>query len=981
MSDDTPSSTSARRRFLKTGIAAAGAAGVAGLGPLASSEAAAAVPGPSPLAGKPNILIIMIDEARYPPPYESNALREFRKTHLSTQQALRNSGIEFERHYAASVACAPSRGCFFTGHYPALHGVANTDGSAKSANDPDMFWLEPNTVPTIGNYFRTAGYRTLYKGKWHVSEADLKVPGTHQSLNSYDENGNRDAAKEELYLAAGRLERYGFTGWIGPEPHGTDPMNSASSARGKKGRDEAISSQTVELLAELNANPDETPWLMVCSLLNPHDIATYGQFTRLGSGEQGAWDYSVDDEVPEELFDERFLLSRADTLRRKPKCQKSYAQTYRKAFQPTFAGRDYSRLYYQLHKDVDEQMGKVYAQLQNTRFFENTIVVFTSDHGDLLGAHGGLHQKWYTAYEEALHIPLIISHPLWHKNAVSTDMLTSHVDILPTLLGLAGLDRESLRQQMQGAFTDARPLVGKDISAAIRGQAAPGDLDAPIYFMTDDDPSRGLNQQNLIGLSYAAVTQPNHIETVIARLGGSLWKYSRYFDNPQYWSSPGIPGERGVQDVVNLELGNKNDPGVYPVAFRKQVKLAPEPEEFELYNLAQDPMELVNLAGSEALAGVEAQLKTLLAQQSAAKRLGPISGAVPGQSVSEAPIVTPTPIQNIQIPSGTRLENVVIGPGTSFGEGVVLGPDVRFTADALIPAGLVLTSALHKLPWTGANYLEAVDLGGDVVVAGKDGSTQSLLRAIQLLDAHEPAGNEVWQDPTTGELTILTPDSLSVLLPVAVSQAEVGQQPGIYVSEDGDILFITRSRRAILAHPLVADIPSLVASAMDKELLVEFDEQANILMFPMHGDHYYVGRPFSAIAAPAGAEEGLLTRPLQDFPNVVEYSLIFREGEDKLMQQALVPRPADWPGLKALLLATPAMEEVRIDAEGVISVTAAGTLLRGRVSHRVDQGRAPSVAGHIALQATHDLNGDGVADYVVTYPNGDVQTLYLYPQR
>lgn len=128
MPNDTPSSSN-RRRFLKTGIAAAG---VAGLGPLAISEAAAAVSEPSALAGKPNILIIMIDEARYPPPYESKALAQFRKTYLSTEEALRQNGMEFQRHYAASVACAPSRGCFFTGHYPSRHGLANTDGSAKA---------------------------------------------------------------------------------------------------------------------------------------------------------------------------------------------------------------------------------------------------------------------------------------------------------------------------------------------------------------------------------------------------------------------------------------------------------------------------------------------------------------------------------------------------------------------------------------------------------------------------------------------------------------------------------------------------------------------------------------------------------------------------------------------------------------------------------------------------------------------------------
>lgn len=628
MSDDTLSAD--RRQFLKAGVAAAS---LAGLSRLAAGEAQAATNGTAQsLAGKPNILVIMVDEQRYPTVYESAELAAFRGAYLKTQEALRQTGIEFHRHYTASVACVPSRTCFYTGHYPSLHGVANTDGTAKSADDPDMFWLTPNGIPTLGNYFQTAGYRTYYKGKWHISHADLTVPGTRQTLASYDADGNRDPQKEALYLAAKRLENFGFTGWIGPEPHGTDPMNSASSAAGKKGRDEAIAGQTIDLLDQLEADSDTTPWLVVCSLLNPHDIATYGFFTRLAAAAQGTWDFSAGDNVPQQVFDAKFPLTRTDKLKNKPRCQASYRKAYRKVFQPTRATSDYYRLYYQLHQDVDEQIARVYDRLKSSRFFQNTIVLFTSDHGDLLGSHGGLHQKWYTAYEEALHVPLIVSYPALYPQPASTDILTSHVDILPTLLGLAGLDAESLRQQMQNDFTDARPLVGKDVSAAILGKATPDSLDAPVYFMTDDDPSRGLNQQNLIGLSYTAVKQPSHIETVIARLSGGLWKYSRYFDNPQYWSAPGTPGQRGIQDETVQEIGNKDDPGVYQVAFKKRVKVTPAPEEFELYNLSADPMELVNLAGETAVASIEAQLKTLLAQQCAAKRLTPVSGTVPGQA-------------------------------------------------------------------------------------------------------------------------------------------------------------------------------------------------------------------------------------------------------------------------------------------------------------------------------------------------------------
>lgn len=78
---------------------------------------------------------------------------------------MRRHGIEFVNHNAASTACAPSRTSIYTGQYPSLHGVAQTPGIGKSSFDQNMFWLEPNTVPTMGSWFRKAGYQTIYRGK------------------------------------------------------------------------------------------------------------------------------------------------------------------------------------------------------------------------------------------------------------------------------------------------------------------------------------------------------------------------------------------------------------------------------------------------------------------------------------------------------------------------------------------------------------------------------------------------------------------------------------------------------------------------------------------------------------------------------------------------------------------------------------------------------------------------------------------------
>ena len=624
-----------RRSFLKTSLlSAAGAAGVL------SSRANAQEFTKNFVFGKnastlnqPNILILMVDEQRYPTVYESFRLQNFRRQFLSTQEALRSTGMEFHRHYTASTACAPSRTSVYTGHYPSLHGVTNTDGAAKSANDDDIFWLDPHTVPTLGDYFRAAGYRTFWKGKWHIAHADIEIPGSNQSLASYDSNGNRDLAKEQLYMNAGRLEDYGFSGWIGPEPHGTAPLNSGSSAgSGKKSRDQAFADQTIELLQQLNNNPSNQPWLTVASFVNPHDIAMYGFVSRLGEL-AGLYDFSVNMRVPHDLFDQlMFAQTKNENLLSKPSCQKSYRDSYSEFFQPTQMTPGFFRLYYQLHWNVDIQLGRVYQALRQTRFFENTIVVFTSDHGELLGAHGGMHQKWYQTYDEALRIPLIFSNPVLFPQPQSQEIATSHIDMLPTLLGLAGLDADALRTNLSTSHTEARPLVGRNLAPLILGQATPAQTDAPVFFMTDDDPSRGDDQQNFVGIAYDSVKQPNHIESVVTRINGQLWKYTRYFDNPQFWSSPGTPGSPNVKDVVLKPVPPQPEPpGEIIVAYKKRTKYQPEPQEFEMYNLSQDPLELDNLAGRPAHAATEAALRNVLSQQCAQKRLTPSSGTIPGQ--------------------------------------------------------------------------------------------------------------------------------------------------------------------------------------------------------------------------------------------------------------------------------------------------------------------------------------------------------------
>ncbi len=589
--------------------------------------------------GRPNFLFIMVDEERYPPVYETPEIRDWRTTNLPAQELLRSHCVEFKRHYTGSTACCPSRATIFTGQYPSLHGVTQTDGVAKGPFDADMFWLDPDTVPTMGDYFQAAGYRTYYRGKWHISDADILIPGTHNSLPSYNPtDGVPDPHTAQIYLNSNRIAGYGFNGWIGPEPHGGNPRNSGSSARfGLSGRDVVFADEVVELIQALTfeaSEAEQAPWLIVASFVNPHDIAIYGALSKIIP----TFKFEVDDTVPPvpppPTFREPFAT--------RPRCQLSYRLTFGEAFQPLVETTFYRQLYYQLQKNVDRQIMRVLDSLYRSPFLQNTIVIFTSDHGELLGAHGGLVQKWYCAYEEVVHVPLIFHHPVLFQGYRPEEMLTSHVDLLLTMLGLAGIKEPGILDVLSLDHTEARPLVGRDLSPLILGKGEPDRAGEPIYFMTDDDITRGLDQHNFLGWDYNSVIQPNHVETVVASFpaaeGGrrqEIWKYSRYFDNPQFWTDP------GQKDNVLRQVGKRTRiwGGIKGEICATTEKTEPVPEEYELYNVTADPCETTNLAdpryATPESRAMQQRLSVLLRQQCLQKRLAPGSGAVPGMPTCE----------------------------------------------------------------------------------------------------------------------------------------------------------------------------------------------------------------------------------------------------------------------------------------------------------------------------------------------------------
>ena len=136
--------------------------------------------------------------------------------------------------------------------------------------------------------------------------------------------------------------------------------------------------------------------------------------------------------------------------------------------------------------------------------------------------------------------------------------------------------------------------------------------------------------ENAQGITKPPVVDPKSIETVIARLSdGSLWKYSRYFDNKQYWTSPSEP----AKDVFLKQTQATPAPEYNgPIASEMVVKGTAAADEYELYDLTSDPTELLNRYGITGFESQQQQMAEFLAQQRAQKRLTPISGLVPGQT-------------------------------------------------------------------------------------------------------------------------------------------------------------------------------------------------------------------------------------------------------------------------------------------------------------------------------------------------------------
>jgi arylsulfatase A-like enzyme len=415
-----------RRDFIK----GAGASVLATATGLRGSSAAAA---PDRKGGPYNILMIVTDQQRHMSPED---LPEGYR--LPGQEKLAARGVVFENHQIASCVCTPSRAVIYTGQH-----IQNN----RMFDNTNFPWANDlsTEIPTIGDMLRSQGYYTAYKGKWHLTEKFETVNELHMPKR----------------LLVDEMEEYGFSDYFGIG-------DIIGHTEGGYLHDGVIASMTKSWLRGQGQRlgAEKRPWFMAVNLVNPHDVMYYNTDLPGEPARQAATALMrLNREPNNDQFSRQWELKLPESRNQpvvgpdRPAAHEAYA-TARGALVGRVPNEDdrWRRLnnyYLNCTQAADSHMLGILNELDDQGLADETIVIFTSDHGEMGGAHG-LSGKGATAYREQQNVPFIVSHPEY-PGGKRCRAVTSHVDIATTLMSFAG-----------GASVEQKNVPGSDITGLLR---------------------------------------------------------------------------------------------------------------------------------------------------------------------------------------------------------------------------------------------------------------------------------------------------------------------------------------------------------------------------------------------------------------------------------------------------------------------------------------------------------------------------------
>ena len=398
---------------------------------------------------KPNIILFMVDQLT------SFVLQTYGGSVCKTPNidALAARGTVFENAYCPYPLCAPSRFGMMAGRLPSRIGAFD-NGAEFTAS-----------TPTFAHYLRNAGYYTCIAGKMHFVGPD-QFHGFEERLTTEiypaDMSWTPDADFRDYNKDEERKYVFGAST--------TDTVRDAGPvARSMQiDYDEDVIHHAVRELYTRARSTDTRPFMMTVSLTQPHDpyVTT-----------KAYWDLYA----PEDIEDPRVPHIPVDA--RDPHSQSLYYHYAQDKVELTDEDyRNARRGYYGMISCIDDHLGRLMTALEESGFADDTVVLFASDHGDMIGERGMWFKK--TLFDPAIRIPIIVARP--GDSATRVYAPVSLLDIFPTLLELGGIAAEDIKTTYDGRSL-VPALDGTEPEGPILVEHIDGGTTAPRVCVRDGD--------------------------------------------------------------------------------------------------------------------------------------------------------------------------------------------------------------------------------------------------------------------------------------------------------------------------------------------------------------------------------------------------------------------------------------------------------------------------------------------------------------
>ncbi len=441
------------------------------------------------MPGKPNLLVFLTDDHGQ---WASSAYGN-RELHTPVMQWMADTGVRFDHAFCPNPVCSPARASFWNGQIPSRHGIHDWLGETRETTDHHGIAGQD----TLGTFLKAQGYSTGLVGKWHAGDSRHPMPGFDTWFTSL--LGTRAAFKSQQFIdGTDRIEAHGH-------------------------QEVFYTERAIRFLREQAESED--PFFLFVGYTNTHTPHNAEPAPLRHHYRNCAFS-----DIPREPHlalhgRPRFGIFNPDDPARRKELADYYASI----------------------ENIDQQMLRIITELENMGQLDNTVIIYTSDHGHMNGHHG-LHTKANATnpanfLEESIHVPLLMRGP-GLPSGLKVSRRSDHCDLHATLLDLAGADRDAilarqgspgesllplirdpdaLRRDIQFCESGPNRMARTDTAKLIRRYPHPSGVEVcDAFYDLVSDPRETVN----------AIQEPAHAK-VIADLSAAMDAYYAEYEDPE----------------------------------------------------------------------------------------------------------------------------------------------------------------------------------------------------------------------------------------------------------------------------------------------------------------------------------------------------------------------------------------------------------------------------------------------------------------